>query len=75
MNYIGLNIKYCSKFCSTTWTGLPLISPPAVSLQTFIKETTSGLLFKNCGNKVIAKSVFIEKIPALEMNVLKVSEI
>ena len=46
MNYIGLNIKYCSKFCSTSWTDLLLISPPAVSLQTFIKETTSGLFFK-----------------------------
>ena len=46
MNYIGLNIKNCSKFCSTSWTDLLLISPPAVSLQTFIKETTSGLFFK-----------------------------
>ena len=54
MNYIGLNIKYCSKFCSTTWTGLLLISPPAVSvsLQTSIKETTSGLLFKMADTKL-----------------------
>ena len=52
MNYIGLNIKYCSKFCSTTWMGLLLISPPAVSLQTSIKETTSGLLFKMADTKL-----------------------
>ena len=49
MNYIGLNIKYCSKW---TWTGLLLISPPAVSLQTSIKETTSGLLFKMADTKL-----------------------
>ena len=56
MNCIGL-----FKILFNYLDGPPSTSPPAVSLQTFIKETMSGLLYKMVETKLYLKAFLLKR--------------